>query len=512
MKKVLLTKAGLHAWGTFLVAVLCLLLRTPIQAQTVQSAQYKFPTTTGQQVIVRESDAGVPVISYRREGPLALDIGAHFVYGDLYSGTARDFLITDTLNMAGDYIRYTVNDMRVVGDMCYFCGNRECTYGEPDPWTGGLVIDSIGILGRFRLDPSGFGASLKFELKHMHGTKSLNRMATYTYYQDTVLAMIGVVDMPSSQSCVAVARERGSGSWGYTVLYPEVSDTMDIFTDIAVDTGMTTIASYRKNDAGKNHFCLRSSRNFMIQFDSYTDFDSLFLYRMDLLATNDSCINIVRPNNTDVRLSAVPWDKKVYAAFMCTSGACPTNRFRTAMCEVQTTDMILNNTQIVQRLYTKPDVLADTRFLFKTHGDTNTASVALLHSTNDYYNTVVEYPNASITSYNNADVPKVLVQLLENNKVYSVSAYKGKDIRFGGEWSTSSSVITYLQELLPTVYNNSMCMKNGDSDILPIRCSQKPIRRKHALMWMYYPLEILKWDVKPTVSSAVETEQNCIYY
>ena len=183
---------------TLLLTVLLFPLCATVVAQSPQSAQYKFPSLMGDNVIIRETVAGVPVMSYRSY----LETG--FLYIDINTNNVMKCSIDDTMTVNEGLISYKINDMRVIGYMCYFCGVRK--YSHNDPETGLHVTDSIGFLGRFHLDSLGFGQTVQYHLKLVRETKSLDRMATYAAGNDTVIAMIGIVDEPASQSCVAVAR------------------------------------------------------------------------------------------------------------------------------------------------------------------------------------------------------------------------------------------------------------------------------------------------------------------
>ena len=507
MKKEIIFNESIRLRDSLLLLIVIVMLSsTATDAQTIQSSHYRIPNHNCNDVIIRESSKGTPVISYHSHSS---PYGAKFMYGDLNSGTVKEFIIYDTNTAANNTISYAVNDMRVVGDMCYFCGIRVYTHGEPDPETGGVLKDSVGILGRFPLNPSGFGGSVKFDLKHFHETKCLSRMATYVYGTDTLLAIIGIVNQPTSQSCLTVARVNGLNSWQYNVLYSNVSATMDVFTDIAIDAQMTTIASYQKANGGRDHFCLRSSRNFMLDFDTYTDLDNLYKYSVSPLTTNDTCVRLVRPEYADVRLSAVPWEKKVYAAFMTSEDSCPTSPYRTAMCEIQTSDMLINNAQVVQRLYRDSHSLVDMKYLYRTFGTEVGASVALLHLADDNYNTIVEYPNALVSSYSGV-VPKVLVQMHGKNRMSSVSAYGG-NVRFGGVWEVSAPVLTCLQEDLPSVYSNSQCMVNCDADIMTVGGPQGPQTLYSQLQRLYFDMSDLEWDTKTSSTTTVTVTNVCSY-
>ena len=494
--------------AAILLITMCLLPFGSAKAQTIQSAQYKLTTCQGINVVVRESATGTPVISFRKNESTYTSAGAHFVYGDLDANTAKEFVIPDTLLVLNNRIRYFVNDMRVVGDMCYFCGVREYVHGEVDPETGLMVIDSVGILGRFRLDPSGFGTPVKFDLRHFSKTKSLDRMVVCANVFDTVIAMTGMRRVSPSLSCLMVVRKIASWSlpWEYGI-WSTANNPLDVFTDIAADADNITIASYGRNNDGKNHFCLRKALKYnLFGYSIGTIYDSLYTYSTN---KDSLCISFVRPGYAEVRLSAVPWKQKAYAAFSCSLNACDSMRCQTAMCEINTGNMMLNNIQIVQKMYGTPHTLVDTKYLYKTDGDESTASVALLHLTEDDYHTVVEYPRALVSSYAGA-APRALVQRMEEERMQSVSTYSGNDVRLGGMMSSSLPVLTYIQETLPVIHDGSMCMQNGDADIL-ISGPLSPGRSKNALVEDDDNLTRFSWGLKTSVPMEVNADNICRY-
>ena len=456
---------------TFL-AMLCMVPCATLEAQVAQSTQYYFPNSQGVNVIVRESATGVPVIYYR-----ALQ-STRSAYGDISTGSVKEFSINDTILVGNRHIGTIVNDMRVIGDMCYFCGYRVYVHNEYDPATGATIID---------------------------------RMATYTSYGDTLIAMTGIVDTPyssSSASCLAIARVRHTtdpDSWKYNVAYvgnaPE-----EVFTDIAIDTRYVVVASYRRLGGEKYSFYLRSAkRDDVLIDDDYTGFNKRYHYNLD------SCIRIARPNNADIRLSAVPWDKKVYAAFACSMNACDSNACNTALCEITTNNMRMNDIQVVQRLYSTPHTLMDTKYLYKTYGDASGAFVALLHQPDGIFGTVVEDPCALTSSYSGT-VPMALIQRMSDYKMFSMSALDGSvnDVRFGGI-KQSSLYLTYLQEVLSTLSSGNQCMQNNETDVMVIDGWQDPVYVNNNLLLIRSSAIPLGWDVKPVSTGAINVDNVCSY-
>ena len=132
-------------------------------AQTYLSRQFYFNQNTGTNVVLRENNAGTPIMSYRKN---TYQKGLCFIYGEWYAGTAKSFLIMDYSTMNNTTYSYTVHDMRVVGDMCYLCGKRIMQQITVDPETGIVtsIEDSTGILGRFHIPPSGFQGQVSMRI------------------------------------------------------------------------------------------------------------------------------------------------------------------------------------------------------------------------------------------------------------------------------------------------------------------------------------------------------------
>ncbi len=501
MKKLDIFNTIQSGLAVIILTLLSLLPCVRVSAQGVQSAQYQILSQMGDNVVVRESTAGRPVISYRSS------LGARFAYGYIDVNDVRQFAIGDTATYARNTISYKINDMRVVGNMCYFCGVRRYIYADPDPETGETVVDSVGIVGRFRLSPLGFYQSHKYHLKHVHETKSLDRMVAYAHDGDTVIAMIGIVDNPASESCVTVARVTTTDPWKYYVKYTDNSVVEEVFTDIAVDSRNVMIASYHRNVAGKGYFNLRVADKGSVKNITSTDFDIRYKYAQSPSALSGLCYSLDRPDYAAVHLCAASGDSKVYAAYAC----CVDNIvpvYPTALCAIETNSKNLLNTQIVQKTYLTPHTLVDMEYIGGSTGTGIPASVALLHRTGGLYQTVVEYPYANIGSY---VVMRALVQKMTDNVLGSVSVYGGADIRFGGVWSPALNRLTYLQELLPSLADEDLCMPNHDAGIVTMDGPVVPESDPSPLMQKTPDMESLNWGHKTAVSSKVNVETKCKY-
>lgn len=482
------------------VLILTLLNLIPcadLSAQGYQTEQYLFPSQVGNNVIIRENFTGVPLISYRSTKK------ANFVYGDIYTNNTKKFEINDSMDMTGSCISYKINDMRVIGNMCYFCGVRWDLHEDPE--SGAYVTDSTGVLGRFPLDPLGFGQSVKFHLKLIRETKSLDRMATYAQDRDTVIAMIGIVDEPASQSCLAVARVDNSNPWKYIVKYTNNNPSEEVFTDIATTPLTTYIASHHRDITDKYYIHIRMNDNASLSGGSYLRFDTLNNYLHPSFSVSETTqYELIRPDFSAVQLCSTPWDV-VYAAFSCLKKS-PTPTYPTAVCTIRTIDKVMANVQIVKNAHSNAHTLVDMDYIYQATGGALGSMTALLHNTPGPYKTVLEYPSGILSS------PGTLVPVhrLVDNQMQSISVYNGDDIRLGGIWSSSSQNLTYLQEEQPTLNEKNQCIDVSQTEILPVEGALQPTALERTLHFKTtYELDF-EWGKKSTPTIAVDVENVCI--
>ncbi|MBR3413164.1 MAG: hypothetical protein IKG81_10810 [Bacteroidales bacterium] len=480
------------------VLILTLLNLIPcadLSAQGYQTEQYLFPSQVGNNVIIRENFTGVPLISYRSTKK------ANFVYGDIYTNNTKKFEINDSMDMTGSCISYKINDMRVIGNMCYFCGVRWDLHEDPE--SGAYVTDSTGVLGRFPLDPLGFGQSVKFHLKLIRETKSLDRMATYAQDRDTVIAMIGIVDEPASQSCLAVARVDNSNQWKYIVKYTNNNPSEEVFTDIAITNLTTYIAAHYRSNTDKYYIHIRMNDNASLSGGSYSRFDTMNSYLLASYSLSDTLYELIRPDYSAVQLCSTPWDV-VCVAFPCLKRS-PTLTYPTAVCNIRTVGKVMANMQIVKYAHSNPHTLVDMDYIYQTTGGALGSMIALLHNTSGSYKTVVEYPSGTI--YYNTWAP---VHRLVDNQMQSISVYNGDDIRLGGIWSSSSQNLTYLQEEQPTLNEKNQCIDVSQTEILPVEGALQPTALERTLHFKTtYELDF-EWGKKSTPTIAVDVENVCI--
>lgn len=172
-------------------------------------------------------------------------------------------------------IEYSVNDMKVAGDCCFFCGkmvtptephlpppiiDRSASFDE-EGYIACLCLDSIDDL----LNPN---VRCRFYL--IHNTSEMTKMAIYSYSGDTAIAMIGKYDNPDRTSCLVSVTSTGS-SWQNYVYY--FTDTTETLTDIVLtDKSLVTASRF----GGENYtFGVRYVNLSDFFYDNITDYKTL---------------------------------------------------------------------------------------------------------------------------------------------------------------------------------------------------------------------------------------------
>ena len=476
-------------------------------AQTPISRQFYFNQNDGTSVVLRENNSGTPIMAYRKTTPPS---GLHFVYGDWYTGAAESFSILDYVTPDQTSYSYQISDMRVVGNMCYFCGKciMQQTIVGPESDMITSIIDSTGILGRFPLSPSGFQGQAKYNLIVLDGTKSLKRMAAYCNSDgDTLIAMTGVADVAGLPSCITVARILNtSTTWKYNVWYKGDSE---IFTDITSSYKSIVIASRRTYVSEEKYFHLRHSYRFDLLQDNYSSFDTRYPFSPGTLFPTTNGFSFVRPSNADVHICSLPWKNYVYVAYCGTSNLL-IGGYPTALCQVGIPSMEMSDMQVVKKCYSDPHSLIDICYQYDTYYDECNSTVALLHRAEDPYKTAVEYPKALVSAY--SGTPIILVQQLQDNLMQSLSIYNGNNVRLGGVWSPNSSNLTHFQEIKPPTMGKNICIYNSLAEVECSNKTQCPIGVLDNLNKKYINMRDLIWGDMYTVSTQdVDGVVTCSY-
>ena len=466
MKNNIFSKSINYVAALALLAMLGLLPSTPTEAQTPISWQYYYSTAPVSEVIVRDHPInGELMLAYRHDG-LSFN-GIWFLYHYSFPNVAIQFNIPDTIS-SNITIRYHINDMAVSRRRGYFCGTRVTITLTQDDVTGETVetVDSVGILGYYDLYASGFNDPVKAHIKLMHETKSLKRMEYSSSDDYAMVAMIGVAKLPGSPSCLVVASNQvNPESWYYSVRY--TNDDTETFTDIAINAKEVVVASQCAGEANRKYFFLRMARKDDIVL--YNDYLNLnYRHRFSPCDLFSPPRNILQhPEGADIRLCAVPDDSYVHVAYTCGSNDL-NHPCATILCGVPTAGLIeMDNVQIVKESYDTMSSFVDMKY----QDDGTETTVALLYTdVNEEVGTMVLYPFAFNSAYGTPSI--ALKQVLQDNRMQSMSIYNGNSVRLAGVWDLASYNLTSLQQTKPHIIDKSKCMDNGYTEVELIMSSQ----------------------------------------
>ena len=153
--------------------------------------------------------------------------------------------------------RFAVNDMRIEGDSCFFCGNA-IKVGPPVMTPEGTTIwpehDPIGLMGFFSI--SGLLAG-QGQIRHQlfSDVSDLTRLATVSYQQNSsrqlMVAAIGTL-ADKTTPCVLELKKDNNSVWTKSLGNPD-SDG-EVFSDILYNPNMLVIASYRRCNGDEDDY------------------------------------------------------------------------------------------------------------------------------------------------------------------------------------------------------------------------------------------------------------------
>lgn len=230
----------------FVWAVCAIVLQAQVYRPCYGSAKSFFPECDGTGVIVRNySDDNLIVHHLSSSDP--------YVHHFAYQRQDVDDILEISLRLgglAGDVdTAYSVLDMRVLGDTCYFCGNQMVTYGRPLYDINGNIIDnasaSKGILGYFSIVEMLEG-NPHVNIAILDSAMRLTRLAVRRPPEGApnlyrvLVAAVGVTQ--GDTSCVVEARLAEDGSWSRIQSVPKLPYRHDRFTDI-ITTSQSIIVS-----------------------------------------------------------------------------------------------------------------------------------------------------------------------------------------------------------------------------------------------------------------------------
>lgn len=180
----------------------------------------------------------------------------HFaLIGTQFVGDCEMVVALGHVDAIGD-ITYSLNDMRIMGDTCYFCGHRTINNGLPQYDVDGNIVATAtqidGMIGWFSIADMETG-SVDVRTSVLSSIESLNRMAVRRGINrpgvdcDIVVSAIGRLTN-GNRAFVAEVCHYPSSGWQVTVSGSNAGDNNEVFSDIISSSNSTLIASMVPDD------------------------------------------------------------------------------------------------------------------------------------------------------------------------------------------------------------------------------------------------------------------------
>ena len=296
VKRLLIFFAILSIFGT-------VYSQTPVFS--VASYRKDFPELMGDQVITRVYKGTHTITHFRHKNDTYnhsfMIQGGLLVVPKRIQANINASIYSDTL------YRLTVNDMRIEGDSCYFCGN--VTRVGPSMITpqGNTIWpqrDPVGCVGYFSITELLEGhVYLKYQF--FYDVHDLTRMAVvHPSSQPLMVAAIGTLS-DKTTPCVLELKKMTNGSWTKSLGYPNSVD--EVFSDILYNPTRLVIASYRRSNSDEGEY--QDNPNpwrFTLHYSSASGFCSDFGLGTESAAEYDTYALTVDHNigwhTSDVRL------------------------------------------------------------------------------------------------------------------------------------------------------------------------------------------------------------------
>ncbi len=144
--------------------------------------------------------------------------------------------------------RLSVNDMRIEGDSCYFCGNV-VRVGPPQMTQQGNTVwpekAPVGFVGFFSI-PELIAGHVYLKYKLFYEVHDLTRLAVYGYHQNSTRRMVAAIGTLPDQTtpCVLEIVRYSDGAWKKSLSHPDSED--EVFSDILYNPQRLVVASYHR--------------------------------------------------------------------------------------------------------------------------------------------------------------------------------------------------------------------------------------------------------------------------
>ena len=219
-------------------------------------------------------------------------------------------------------IGYTVNDMVVVGNKCYFCGKKIVPIGMEQGENGlyTTVYDSMGYIGEMALDSvtDADNGNIKYRIWPIRETNNLYRIDATARLNgegnsDTLVGMVGI-DSLDHKTCLVLLNKSGVTWSERRLLYPN-RNTSETFCDMVFsDRDIAVVSRFADSNF---FFAMRTARTDDVFFyNDYTGLDTLYKFNTRQMITKISQKNKSwHFNNVGIRLSAIPNSNEVNVAY-----------------------------------------------------------------------------------------------------------------------------------------------------------------------------------------------------
>lgn len=372
------------------------------------------------------------------------------------SGTVNKFSFPDESGPQGSFY-YTINDIVVIGEMCYFCGKKKFENGYEYDLNNipHVVFDSVGFVGRFSLSnvTSFMGSSLKYQVRTLDGTVNILRMDKHTdINSDTLLAMVGVTnDLTNGvarTTCLVFMHGAGS-SWHYNVR--KSSNDSETFTDIVFTDKYVVAVSKLQGDSLK--FCLRGgSLHDVYGSDDYSALDDMNQFNTSNMYVYSlgSLTPTWHYDNVQMKLCSIPATDQFHVAyetffpnpiygvtqnnvsvFQMDASLMPSNQNR----------IYMNLAQFVRNSISDTGTFADIALV------PYTSSTALLHrTTNGSLKSILQIaswsPIGTVKSYTSSTETLKSIDVMDGRHVYGAGHAPGSNDNIVGFYQDANNFST----------------------------------------------------------------------
>lgn len=440
-----------------LLLSLVLLWAKPATAQ-ILSSEYAFSNCSGSEVIVRSTLQGQLLMHYKKTGTNM----HYFALRNPSYSTANQAIITPYTTPHGT-VKYIVNDMCVIGNMCYFCGQKGTPTGNNIYHIGvgwSAEYEYVGFVGRFTLSLFGIHdpSAAKYGIIEISNTSTLNRMDYFVDNNDTLLGFVGLSDENPSHTCIVRLRSNQYGGRQYSRYNVEKStDENEIFTDVVVAEKRLAFISKKAGDNWLLYIRNGSRDNWKVS-DLY-EFNQRYCFNTQLATAPLGDALLWRRTDADIRACCIPYADEVNVAHECNSyGPSSSTHYSSALFKISLgTNVSMISAQYVSGAYQNPNCLKDIAYLPCDQ------TVAILYSNpiNTNLPSVIFLPSWNSSSPTNS-------MTIIDKAISTITVNNNQELFMGGV-NTGTSELTQLTQDKPAidVWGN-LCQRHNTTSFLEL--------------------------------------------